>query len=228
MQEEIGENGTPHIQGFLHYKNAVALSSLKSWNPRIHWEQTRSVVQSVAYCSDPAKRAPNGKVWTLGYTVPTTDKTYVLDQGDLFTWQKDLWQELQNPSDNDRAIVWYCDLDGGSGKTAMARFILDQLKQKALYLCGGSTKDILHQVIRAPSDPTVVLFNLARSQEGKLAYNSLETIKDGLVQSGKYEGGMRMFAPPHVIVFANWLPDVAQLSADRWIIRELRNNIVVQ
>ena len=225
FQEERGENGTPHLQGFLHYKQPVALSTIKAWNPRLHLEQTRSVTQSVAYCSDPTKR--HGQLWTHGYHVPSQDRTYVLDPGDLFEWQRNLHGELSLPSDDDRKIIWYVDLDGGSGKTAMARFILANFGERALYLCGGSTKDILHQVVKHKRDPEVILFNLARSQEGKLAYNALETIKDGLVQSGKYEGGMRMFAPPHVIVFANWMPDVAALSQDRWTIRTLRNNRVL-
>lgn len=204
----------------------MALSTIKAWNPRLHLEQTRSVVQSVAYCSDETKR--RGQIWTHGYSIPSTDRTYVLDPGDLYNWQTELVTELKTPSDNDRRIVWYVDLDGGSGKTAMARFILATFGPLALYLSGGSTKDILHQVVKHPRDPQVVLFNLARSQEGRLAYNALETIKDGLVQSGKYEGGMRMFAPPHVIVFANWMPDIAALSLDRWQIRTLRNNIRIE
>jgi len=49
-------------------------------------------------------------------------------------------------------------------------------------------------------------------------------LKDGVVFSGKYEGGARLFPPPHVIIFANFLPDFTKLSADRWVIRTLLNN----
>jgi len=221
FQEEIGENGTPHLQGFLHYAQPVALSTIKAWNPRLHLEAARSVVNSVGYCSDPAKR--HGQVWTHGYSIPTVPKDYILDEADLYQWQRELLAELKEQPD-DRTILWYTDMDGGSGKTAMARYLLETFKTRALYLCGGATKDILHQVIKAKEDPLLLVFNLARSQEGKVAYQAIETCKDGLVQSGKYEGGMRMFRPPHVLVLANWFPDIAALSADRWVIRELRNN----
>lgn len=197
------------------------MSTIKAWNPRLHLEATRSVVQSVAYCSDATKR--RGKIWSHGYTVSTTPPIYVLDHGDLYLWQRELAAELELPAD-DRTIVWYLDRDGGSGKTAMARYLLAKFQQKALYLSGGSGKDILYQVIKMKQDPQVILFNMARSQEGKVSYNAIETVKDGLVQSGKYEGGFRMFPSPHVIVFANWFPDLASLSQDRWLIRELRNN----
>lgn len=66
--------------------------------------------------------------------------------------------------------------------------------------------------------------NLSRQAEGAFSYASVETIKDGLVFSGKYEGGTRLYARPHVIIFANWLPDMTKLSLDRWDIRTLANN----
>lgn len=224
FQEEQGENGTPHLQGYLHYKEAVALSTIKAWNPRLHLEPTRSVVQSVAYCSDPAKR--HGAIWTLGYAVPDQPRLFIIDEGDLYTWQRDLVASLALPAD-DRSIIWYQDRLGGSGKTAMARYLLAALGRKCLYLSGGAAKDILYQVVKMKEDPSVILFNLARTAEGKVSYQAIETVKDGLVQSGKYEGGFRMFPPPHVIIFANWPPDFTALSHDRWILRELDNNRIV-
>lgn len=221
FQEETGEGGTPHLQGFIHFNQPVALSTIKSWNPRLHLEQTRSVVQSVAYCSDPTKRT--GQLWHLGYSVPSQTRPWILKEDQLYDWQRNLAAEMELPA-NDRSIIWYQDATGGSGKTAMARYILATFGSKALYLSGGCAKDISYQVVKAKEDPCVVLFNLARSQEGKVSYAAMETIKDGLIQSGKYEGGMRMFAPPHVVIFANWAPDIAALSADRWMIRQLHNN----
>lgn len=220
MQEERGENGTPHIQGFIHYKNAVALSTLKSWNPRIHWEQARSIVNSVKYCSDPTKR--HGQIWTLGFDVPNQPRLHVLDRADLFTWQLELANELdQEP--NDRSITWYYDQDGGSGKTSMAKFIVATY-QSVLFLSGGSFKDTSYQVIKMKTDPRIVVVNLPRTSEGKVSYSTLESVKDGLIQSGKYEGGFRLYAPPHVIVMSNFLPDMNALSMDRWQIRYLENN----
>lgn len=221
FQEERGEAGTPHLQGFIHFKQPIALSTIKSWNPRLHLEQTRSVVQSVAYCSDPAKR--EGQLWTHGYAPPGQQRLFVLDRADLFTWQRDLAAELEQPAD-DRKIIWYQDRVGGSGKTAMARFIMVEFSRKAIFLSGGCAKDVLYQVVKQKEDPSVIIFNLARTAEGKVSYQAIETVKDGMVQSGKYEGGFKMYNPPHVIVFANWPPDFNALSQDRWELRELDNN----
>ena len=57
-----------------------------------------------------------------------------------------------------------------------------------------------------------------------MSYSAIESLKDGLLFSGKYEGGVKLFPPPHVVIFANFLPDMTKLSIDRWDIHTLLNN----
>jgi len=94
----------------------------------------------------------------------------------------------------------------------------------AMYLTAGAYKDASYQVVSRKDDPKIVLVNLSRSMENRVSYQTYECIKDGLVQSGKYEGGIRLFPHPHVIIFSNFLPDLAALSLDRWDVRYLANN----
>lgn len=51
FQEETGENGTPHLQGLLIFKNARTLQSLKKLHPKAHWEICKSVKASQLYCT---------------------------------------------------------------------------------------------------------------------------------------------------------------------------------
>lgn len=224
FQEEIGEAGTPHLQGLLHNQNQVALSTLKGWNLRIHWEPTRDIKASIAYCSDPAKRKDGGRVWCSGFTLPTA-AIHILDPVDLFQWQRDLVAELQGAAD-ERTIVWYCDREGGSGKTSIAKYIMVNIPS-AMFFSGGKFADMAHQVVRSRFDPAVIVVNLPRTSEGKVSYAGIEAMKDGLLQTGKYEGGWRIYPCPHVVVLANWMPDFAALSADRWLVRELANNRLI-
>lgn len=217
FQEEIGETGTPHLQGYLHYKNQVARSTLKQWNLRLHLEPARCSAQSVAYCTDPTKR--RGRVWSKGFLVQ--DDLQLLALEDFHPWQTELLQELAG-APHPRRIIWYWDYIGGSGKTQLTRYILAK-QHRVLFLSGGSYKDASYQVVKARQDPRIVLINLPRSAEGKISYGTFECLKDGLVQTGKYEGGVRLFAPPHLVVFANFLPDLAALSLDRWDVRHLDN-----
>lgn len=93
-----------------------------------------------------------------------------------------------------------------------------------LFLTSAAGKDLVHQVVKTKRPPKIVILNLSRQSEGAFSYASVESIKDGLVFSGKYEGGSKLFPRPHVIVFANWNPDLSKLSLDRWDIRTLLSN----
>jgi len=219
VQEERGENGTPHLQGYIHWKNQIAFSTIKQWNLRIHWERARSVSNAVAYCSDPTKR--HGRIWTSGFTVDTRNLRIVLEEN-LYDWQQSLLEELRGEP-HMRSVVWYCDLEGGCGKTAFARFLVKNMPH-TMFISSGSAKDIAYQIIKSSWSPSVVVFNLPRSAESGMSYAAVESLKDGIVFSGKYEGGAKLFAPPHVIIFANFLPDLAKLSLDRWDVRTLLNN----
>lgn len=218
MQEERGAQGTPHLQGFVYFKNQIALSTLKQWNNRLHLEPTRSINNSIDYCSDPTKR--HGRIWSTNFRVG--DPLQLLEIADLYDWQMELMTELLLRPD-DRSIVWYTDPEGGTGKTALCKHLLGTMPG-VLYITSASSKDVAYQIIKARSDPRVIICNFPRSGEGVVSYNALEAAKDGLVFSGKYEGGVRLFPSPHVIVFANWPPDRTQLSQDRWIIRKLVPN----
>jgi len=222
FQEEVGAEGTPHLQGFVYNKNQVAMSTLKQWNLRLHLEPARCIKSSLAYCSDATKRAPGGRIWQSGFEIPDERATYLLEEGDMFAWQTELLAELRGPPD-ERRITWYCDDFGGSGKTAFCKFALATFPS-ALFFSGGNFRDISHSVCKSTRTPTVVIVNLPRSSEGKVSYGAIEAIKDGIIQSGKYEGGFRLFAPPHVVIMSNFMPQLDQLSMDRWDIRILANN----
>lgn len=209
----------------MHNKNQVAVTTLKNWNPRIHWEPTRDIKSSIRYCSNPEKRKPGGRVWCHGFTLAPEPPVHVLDPEDLLEWQKELYQELRNDPD-ERRITWYCDEQGGSGKTAFSKCALTTIPQ-CLFFNGGNFRDISHVVCKSKFDPKVVIINLPRSSEGKISYAAIEAIKDGIIQSGKYEGGFKIYAPPHVVVMANFMPELAQLSMDRWDIRHLRERRIV-
>ena len=52
VQLEKGENGTPHFQGYIIFKDRLRMSQLKKINARAHWEVAKGTVeQNIAYCS---------------------------------------------------------------------------------------------------------------------------------------------------------------------------------
>lgn len=47
---EVGESGTPHLQGFLRFRNARTFTSVSKLLPRAHVEIARNVQASIEYC----------------------------------------------------------------------------------------------------------------------------------------------------------------------------------
>nr|WAE42615.1 MAG: replication associated protein [Cressdnaviricota sp.] len=48
---EVGSNGTPHLQGFIHFVDAKSLGACRRAIPRAHWEIRRgSIEQARTYC----------------------------------------------------------------------------------------------------------------------------------------------------------------------------------
>lgn len=51
-QLEVGENGTPHYQGYVYFTSVKRMSALKKINPKAHWEKRRGNHQQAKdYCS---------------------------------------------------------------------------------------------------------------------------------------------------------------------------------
>lgn len=214
FQEEIGEKtGTPHLQGIVYFKNARTWDQMKQLNPKIHWGVAISVKASIDYCSKLNTRS--GEVYNKGFRIPEQ-----LDLiSELYTWQKNIYENIKTKPDK-RTINWIYDPTGNQGKTELIKLIGSKLNNVVIFT-GGKANDIAYQIIKVRWDPKICLFNFPRDLEGKISYNAIEQLKDGLVSSGKYEGGFKIFNSPHVYIFCNWLPNINKMSLDRWNIVHL-------
>lgn len=204
------------MQGLLHSKHQVSFTTIKQANLRLHVERARCLHSSIRYCSSADKRT--GRIWVRGFSVPAA-ATGILEHHQLRPWQQQAI-EMINEEPNDRTIVWYWDAAGGAGKTALCKYIIKNFPN-TLFLSSGKGSDLTYQIIKQKHDPKIILFNLSRMVEGAFSYAAVESIKDGIVFSGKYEGGTKLFNSPHVLIFANFPPAVDQLSPDRWNIIQL-------
>lgn len=112
----------------------------------------------------------------------------------------------------DRSVYWYYDATGGAGKSFMSGYL--QTHHNAFIVSGGKVADIAHAFNEEP----IVCFDLSRTMVDHCdhVYSMIEKFKDGCIFSGKYESRTKIFDVPHVIVFANFMPDQTKLSNDRW------------
>lgn len=222
FQEEKGElTGTPHLQGSIILKKSMRDTE---FSPKgIWWQATRNEDAADVYCEKAESR--NGQIWKMGFP----EKLEILKIDQLYPWQKSVVDYVEGPI-NKRQILWIFEANGAVGKTELAKYLY--VEHDALVFTGGACKDIA-QILNKEKEngrdlnkKTLICYNISRTKE-MLSYQAFEAIKDGLITSTKYEGGMLVFNRPHLIVFANCLPDTEKLSKDRWDIRTIKDNMLV-
>lgn len=213
--KEVGEEcGTPHLQGWVVFKNRTRpIESIGI--KQIHWEKQKGTDQQcIDYCTK------EGDIWIAKNTGEKRLKD-PLEGKELYPWQKFVLEIIQQEPD-DRSIYWFWEPVGNIGKTSLIKHIV--INNDDCIVVDGKAADAIHgvtEMVRKGKDPRVVFMDIVRTQEGKISYSAIEKIKNGMFFNTKYETGMVVYNCPHVIIFANWLPNRDALSRDRWKIYEI-------
>lgn len=212
FQPEIGENETPHIQGWIESEKKIRPMSLKL-PPQIHWEKMRgSVEESVEYCSK--SETKNGEY------VTNKKQKRALPKIELYGWQMMADAKLENEPDN-REIFWIWSREGKRGKSS---FVRHMVQERGAIMCAGKAADmkyfIMKYIEKNADYPPIVIFDVPRSMEEYLSYSGIEEIKNGVFASTKYESDMVVMPWPHVVVLANFEPELGNklMSADRFTV----------
>ncbi len=126
--------------------------------------------------------------------------------------------DVSKPCTDDRKINWLYDEKGNTGKSFLTKYLM---KVENALVVDGKKNDIFHQIAKRqdqeiPIKIGIVIIDVPRASFNNISYNAIEAIKNGLISSGKYEGGQYSFKTPHVYVFANSEPDEEKFSEDRW------------
>lgn len=219
MGREEGEQGTPHIQGYVEFKNQVDFTRLKSINNRVHWEKAKGTRRhNEVYCTKEKKFIIH-KEKTLAEEI----REEVLSEYDnvvWYDWQQEILDMVSEPCQERRKIHWYWEEVGNRGKSFLATYL--SLRFNTI-VCDGTKADIFNQVRVMIHDekekPEIVIVDLPR--EGYINMKVLEQLKNGIIYSGKYEGGKCALPKLHVLVFSNREPEYEELSEDRWSVHRI-------
>lgn len=216
IAKEVGESGTPHLQGHLYFYNKCRPKSHGFCEDRIHWEKPRNIEASIKYCMKTGDYVQRG----FGQYVPKVK--YVYELPTPYEWQKKVI-ELVKTKPDDRSIYWFWESVGCSGKTSLAKYIFTHSER--VMILSGKANDMKHAIVKYREEtgdfPRTILVNIPRSVD-HISYTGLEEIKDMCFFCGKYETGMVVGDNPHLIVFANEEPAVEEMSLDRWNITKVK------
>nr|QTE03451.1 MAG: replication-associated protein [Anser anser CRESS-DNA-virus sp.] len=222
--------GTPHIQAALYFKAQRTFTAIKKDLPKCNIQAVENWAAASTYCQKVKSRdeSEEGDANIIDKKKEKEKpKVTVKDPMDGINkkqWQIDIDTIIEKPAEvSDRKIYWYYDINGAAGKTTYAKHLAIRLVDRFLYL-GGKANDIksaIAQMVEKGNNPDVCIFDFVRSCESHISYDAIESVKNGIFFSGKYESNMVVFNTPHVIIFANFKPDLDKLSRDRWVIRSI-------
>ena len=218
--QEIGERGTPHLQGYVEFKTKVRpIEKLGAWAKKAHWEKRRGTKQeAAAYCAKDGKYTEYNN---MHVPIPLAKITYE----DLRPSQQriaDMFKEREDPKWG-RKIYWFWEAEGNWGKSVLATYLVDQCRAVEVSGKAADAKCGIASYVEANGEgPPIVIMDVPRTRSSEyISYEAIESIKNGRFFSSKYESGMVRFNKPHVICFANEPPCKERMSVDRWIIEEL-------
>lgn len=125
MQEEVGENGTPHLQMKICFeKKARPVGAFTS--KKIHWESSK-MWKGWEYCAKDDTHM--GQRWSKGIPRP-------LKINEPYGWQMKVIEIIKQEPD-ERSIYWFWEPDGGVGKTVFCKYLI--VKHKALLVSGKAS-----------------------------------------------------------------------------------------
>lgn len=229
-KEEGKLNNTPHLQGYIYYANARTFKQVKDMLPKCHIEPSRGTpIQNHNYCSKEGEYIERWNQCKNKQSVAefiAERKKIALNKYKSTVWkqwQADIIAKLDAKAD-DRSIIWVVDEKGHCGKSYLAKYLY--LKH-ATIIADGHKSDIFNQlnikINIERQDITLCILDIPRCGEHYINYGVIEQLKNGLIYSGKYEGGDIIFDPLHIIIFANFEPDYYKVTSDRWNIIEVKD-----
>lgn len=206
FQEEIGESGTPHLQGTLKLKgkDRKRLLQMKGINERAHWEPTKSVKSSIVYCTKQKSRAGNQYVY--GIDIPEEIRV-----SEPYGWQLEVMDIVMDEPD-ERSIYWFFEPNGNVGKSSLIKYLV--VRHNGIVV-NGKGSDIMHSISKR-ANKRLIICDIPRVSLDYVNYSAIENVKNGLIFSGKYDSDQYVFNCPHVLCFANELPIIENFSIDRW------------
>lgn len=196
--------------------------------PGMHVEFANKKEAVIKYCSKVDTSVSDTKWWGEWVNHPLRPKPKLReplpdDPDDLYEWQMFVLNLIKQEPD-DRAVYWFYEEVGRVGKSALAKHLV--MHHDAVY-AGGKISDVSY-ILSQRNDVRIVVYDIPRTNVDYVSYTGLEQIKNGLLNSPKYESRTLLFNPPHVLCFSNSAPKWESVSLDRWKVYRITSELSLE
>ena len=245
---EVGESGTPHLQGFVQFVNrkrpnqVSALLGIR----RLHCEARRGTPDEAAtYCKKDGDFVEFGQMSRPGISnklqltemvesrVAGCESDKMMeDYGCQYVMHKrkvdDVAEEIMKTSSKKTVEQLFTGAVLRPWQEALEEYLRGDIDSRSIiWYCAVKHDAIVFgngksaDIKYAYRGQRIVIFDLSRTQMERVNYQVIEDIKNGRYFSSKYVSEMRVYAPPHVVCFSNSEPQYGALSADRWVLLDI-------
>lgn len=218
--KEVAKTGTKHLQIYIEHKYQIRFETLKKLWPTAHIEKARgSKNDNLTYCSKEGNYSTN---LTRDMTIRERCLEEEYKNVVWKPWQDQILKTITEDPHN-RIINWIYEPEGNYGKSFLCKFIA--LKFENVIIADGKKNDVYNNIFdkiyEHNIEPRIILIDVPRHNLDFINYGAIEQIKNGMLYSGKYHGGICCFRIPHVFIFCNEEPDMEKWSKDRYNIIEI-------
>lgn len=227
--KEIGtKNETPHLQIWFEFNHQKKYTTMREIFPGCYWRKGRGKLKdNFQYCRKDEEFFTNVKVndvLTIEDFKLNLKKKLLLEYTNIKwkPWQESVLKYLNTNMTAEREILWYWESVGNVGKSFLSKFIV--LTFTGVIMADGKKDNIFHQIklmMDNKEEPKIIILDIPKTCKDFVNYGVIEQIKNGLIYSGKYEGGLCYFEIPKCIIFANFPPELNKWSKDRYKVVEL-------
>ena len=173
---EQSSTGTPHIQGYIRFKNQTRFSQVKKYLPTAHWEKAKGTDdQNFKYCAKEGNYKTNFEPKLTREDMAEEVKTKRYKDVVWKPWQKSILDIVAGPT-SPRKIYWIYEKIGNVGKTFLTTYLC---LEKGTVLVQGKAQDIYMQtnnLIEAGVKPTLCLCDVPRVNLEYVSYQAIENL----------------------------------------------------
>lgn len=215
--KEVGEQGTPHLQGFIQFHQKVRPKSVVKYTDKIKWIKANGTAdQNYDYCSE------DGDFVTNMIAPPKKNPIISINKDEFNGFQELVYTIFKEML---FGIHWFHEPYGGVGKSNIIHWLKVHHEKEILMLGQGKYADIINGVYNADMTRVkTVVIDLPRENTGFISLAAMESLLDMHIYNSKFEGGCKIFGRVNIIIMSNSYPKNARkLSARKWNIYSIPN-----